>query len=101
MGFWECRFIVDFLKKFGVCVCVCVRGGRWCANQPEYHHLANIGAEEIKILKVTEQFHQDNYATINWTDKGSNNSESYNNVFLQSISLEVCKRLCKKMKNYD
>lgn len=54
-----------------VCVRVCVGvasvclGGRGCANQPEYHHLANIRAEEIKILKVTEQFHQDNYATIN------------------------------------
>lgn len=54
-----------FFKKFCVCVCVCVRGGRGCANQPQYHHLANIGAEEIKIRKVTEQFHQDNYATIN------------------------------------
>lgn len=45
-----------------VIVCVCGDGG--CTNQPEYHHLANIRAEEIKILKVTEQFHQDNYATI-------------------------------------
>ena len=71
-----------------VCVCVCVHLGGWgCANQPEYHHLANIGAEEIKILKVTEQFHQDNDATINWTDNGSDNSESYNNALLQSISL--------------
>ncbi len=65
-----------------VCTCACL-GGRGCANQPEYHHLANIRAEEIKILKVTEQFHQDNYATINSIDKGSDISESYNNLLLQ------------------
>lgn len=61
-----------FFKKTLLCGGVCARArvcahveGRGCANQPEYHHLANIRAEEIKILKVTEQFHQDNHATIN------------------------------------
>lgn len=81
--FWNC-----------VCkwVCVCL-GGRGCANQAEYHHLANIRAEEIKILKVTEQFHQDKYATIKWIDKGSDISGSYNNVLLQCLG--VCRDLLK------
>lgn len=100
MGFWECGFIVDFFFFFLIlcaCVCVCVHlEGRGCANQPQYHHLANIEAEEIKILKVTEQFHQDNYATINWTDKGSANSKSYNSVLLQSISLWRLVKGCVK-----
>ena len=74
-----------------VCVCVCVGvgwgGGGGYANQPEYHHLANIRrAEEIKTLKVTEQFRHDNYATINWTDKGADISESYNRVLDSSLS---------------
>lgn len=99
MGFWEsihCGFKKKKNnKKKPLCVCVCIRG---CVNQPQYHHLANIRAEGIKIPKVTEQFHQDNYATINWTDKGSDNSESYNNTLLQSIRLWRFVRLCKKRK---
>lgn len=85
---------IVFWSSVHVCVCPNGVGGwRWCTNQAEYHQLANIRAEEIKILKVTEQFHQDNYATINWIDKGSDISESYNNVLL--LSLGVCRDLFK------
>lgn len=51
-------------------------GGRRRANKPEYHHLASVGAEEIKTLKVTEQIHQEDRATINWEDKGSRVGQS-------------------------
>lgn len=67
---------IVFCNSMCVCLCVCVcLGGRRRTNKPEYHHLANIRAEEIKILKVTEQIHQEDDATINWKDKGSGISE--------------------------
>lgn len=49
-------------------------GGRRRANKPEYHHLASVRAKEIKTLKVTEQIHQENRATINREDKGNSQS---------------------------
>lgn len=44
-----------------------------------------------------EQFHQDNYATINWTDKGSDIRKKDNGDLLQG--LEVCWDFCKKQMN--